>query len=89
MKTDNWPKDDRIDWILFRAQLEGVDFGNRVLKFERNESADLRRRMHERDFFAAEKGIRHAAKPRARGDRALESDAGVAQARPAEFAEAR
>ncbi len=35
MKTDNWPKDDRIDWILSRAQLESVDFGNRVLKFER------------------------------------------------------
>ena len=35
MKTDNWSKDDRIDWILFRAQLENVDFGNRVLKFER------------------------------------------------------
>jgi uncharacterized protein (DUF885 family) len=34
MKTDSWPKDDRIDWILFRAQLENVDFGNRVLKFE-------------------------------------------------------
>src|SRR5438874_12706976 len=33
--TDNWPKDQRIDWILFRAQLENVDFGNRVLKFER------------------------------------------------------
>jgi len=35
MKTDNWPKDDRIDWILSRAQLESVDFGNRVLKLER------------------------------------------------------
>src|SRR5204862_3461066 len=35
MKTDNWPKDKRIDWILFRAQLENVDFENRVLKFER------------------------------------------------------
>src|SRR5262245_40681856 len=34
MKTDNWPKDERIDWILFRAQLEDVEFGNRVLKFE-------------------------------------------------------
>jgi len=34
MKTDNWPKDARIDWILFRAQLENVDFGNRILKFE-------------------------------------------------------
>src|SRR4029077_15739223 len=35
MKTDDWPKNDRIDWILFRAQLENVDFGGRVLKFER------------------------------------------------------
>ena len=35
MKSDNWPKDERIDWILFRAQLENVDFENRVLKFER------------------------------------------------------
>jgi uncharacterized protein (DUF885 family) len=34
MKTDNWPKDARIDWTLFRAQLESVDFGNRILKFE-------------------------------------------------------
>src|SRR6266480_2594233 len=35
MKTDHWPKDERIDWILFQSQLEAVDFGNRVLKFER------------------------------------------------------
>src|SRR6266550_5034994 len=34
MKTDNWPKDARIDWIFFRAQLESVDFGDRILKFE-------------------------------------------------------
>ena len=34
MKTDNWPKDQQIDWILFRAQLENVEFGDRVLKFE-------------------------------------------------------
>src|SRR5258707_3586929 len=33
-KTDNWPKDERIDWILFRAQLENVEFGDRILKFE-------------------------------------------------------
>jgi uncharacterized protein (DUF885 family) len=33
MKTDNWPKDQRIDWILFRAQLENIEFGDRVLKF--------------------------------------------------------
>jgi uncharacterized protein (DUF885 family) len=35
MNTDNWPKDEQIDWILFRAQLENVDFSNRILKFER------------------------------------------------------
>jgi uncharacterized protein (DUF885 family) len=34
MKTDTWSKDDRIDWILFRSQLEGVEFEDRVLKFE-------------------------------------------------------
>ncbi len=35
MKIDNWPKDERIDAILVRAQLENVDFQDRVLKFER------------------------------------------------------
>lgn len=35
MKTDTWPKDERIDAILFRSQLENVDFADRVLKFER------------------------------------------------------
>jgi uncharacterized protein (DUF885 family) len=35
MKSDDWPKDERIDWVLLRAQLENVDFENRVLKFER------------------------------------------------------
>jgi uncharacterized protein (DUF885 family) len=35
MKTDAWPKDERIDWLLFRAQLEQIDFQDRVLKFER------------------------------------------------------
>src|SRR5439155_26834348 len=34
MKTDNWSKDERIDWILFRSQLENFDFANRILKFE-------------------------------------------------------
>ena len=34
MQTDKWPKDERIDWILFRTQLENVDFENRVLQFE-------------------------------------------------------
>jgi uncharacterized protein (DUF885 family) len=33
MKTDGWSKDDRIDRILFRAQLEWPDFQARVLRF--------------------------------------------------------
>src|SRR3954452_18720576 len=37
MKTDNWPKNDRIDWILFRAQLENVEFADRILKFEQTD----------------------------------------------------
>jgi uncharacterized protein (DUF885 family) len=31
MRTNSWPKDDRIDWLLFRAQLEGADFFGRGL----------------------------------------------------------
>jgi uncharacterized protein (DUF885 family) len=34
MPTANWSKDDRIDWLLFRSQLDGVDFFNRVIDFE-------------------------------------------------------
>ncbi len=30
METTSWPKDDRIDWILFRSQLEAYDFDERV-----------------------------------------------------------
>ncbi|HZU26097.1 MAG TPA: DUF885 domain-containing protein [Bryobacteraceae bacterium] len=32
MKTDGWAKDDRIDRILFQAQLEAPDFEARVLR---------------------------------------------------------
>jgi len=34
MKTANWPKDEQIDQILFRAQLERPDFDARILQFE-------------------------------------------------------
>ena len=34
MPTATWSKDDRIDWLLFRSQLEGIDFFNRVIDFE-------------------------------------------------------
>ena len=33
MPTSNWSRDDRIDWLLFRAQLDNVDFFNRVVNF--------------------------------------------------------
>src|SRR5581483_3407603 len=34
MKTDGWARDDRIDRILFQAQLERPDFDARVLRSE-------------------------------------------------------
>jgi uncharacterized protein (DUF885 family) len=34
MKTDSWRRHDRINWLLFRAQLEEVEFYDRVLNFE-------------------------------------------------------
>ena len=32
--TARWAKDDRVDWLLFRAQLENVNFFDRVLQFD-------------------------------------------------------
>src|SRR6266436_9348674 len=37
MQTEKWTKDDRIDWLLFRAQLEGVVFFDRVMDFEHSD----------------------------------------------------
>ncbi|HKO97227.1 MAG TPA: DUF885 domain-containing protein [Pyrinomonadaceae bacterium] len=37
MPTTNWNKDDRIDWLLFRAQLDNVDFFNRVMNSEQTD----------------------------------------------------
>jgi len=34
MQTQNWSKDDRIDWLLFRSQLESITFFDRVMDFE-------------------------------------------------------
>src|SRR5882762_858559 len=34
MQTEQWSKDDRIDWLLFRSQLENVAFFDRVIDFE-------------------------------------------------------
>src|SRR5258706_2473822 len=34
MQTANWSKDDRIDWLLFRSQLDGIAFFNRVIDSE-------------------------------------------------------
>jgi uncharacterized protein (DUF885 family) len=37
MAASNWPKDDRIDWMLFRSQLEGADFNSRILQSEKTD----------------------------------------------------
>jgi len=35
--TAGWTKDDRVDWLLFRAQLESADFFGRVLEPEESD----------------------------------------------------
>lgn len=35
--TRDWSKEDRVDWLLFRAQLESVVFFNRVMDFEQTD----------------------------------------------------
>jgi uncharacterized protein (DUF885 family) len=37
MPTDGWSKDDRVDWLLFRAQLEGAAFFPRVMQPEESD----------------------------------------------------
>lgn len=34
MPTAGWSKEDRIDWLLFRSELETIAFFNRVMDFE-------------------------------------------------------
>src|SRR5437773_12333657 len=34
MQSEKWSKDDRIDWLLFRSQLESITFFDRVMDFE-------------------------------------------------------
>jgi uncharacterized protein (DUF885 family) len=34
--VSKWSKDDVIDWLLFRAQLERAEFSDRVLRYEEN-----------------------------------------------------
>ncbi|MCA1604882.1 MAG: DUF885 family protein, partial [Acidobacteria bacterium] len=34
MQIATWNKNDRIDWLLFKAQLEQIEFFNRVMDFE-------------------------------------------------------
>jgi uncharacterized protein (DUF885 family) len=37
MRTDGWSKDDQIDWILFRSELEGAAFFPRVMHPEESD----------------------------------------------------
>lgn len=37
LQTAKWKKDDLIDWLLFRAQLEGPVFFDRVMDFEHSD----------------------------------------------------
>src|SRR5256714_14024845 len=37
LQTTKWKKDDQIDWLLFRAQLEAPAFFDRVMDFEHSD----------------------------------------------------
>jgi len=37
MPTRTWSKEDRVDWLLFRAQLDGIAFFNRVIDSEESD----------------------------------------------------
>jgi len=37
MSSDAWAKDDKVDWILFRAELEEVEFYDRVLQRQKRD----------------------------------------------------
>ena len=37
MPASSWNKEDRIDWMLFRAQIDGVVFFNRIMDFEQSD----------------------------------------------------
>ena len=82
MKTDKWAKDDahRLDSVPRATGADRVRQSHSQIGGE--ESAALRQRMQQRHLFAPQEGIRHAAESRARRDRALETDAGVAEAGP-------
>ena len=88
MKTDNWPKDERIDWILFRAQLENVDVRRSRPEVPVHKSAGLYGRMHGRHLFVVKEGIRHAAETRARRYCASQANASAVEARSEQFAQA-
>ena len=81
MKTDNWPKDERIDWILFRSQLENVEFAERVLKFEFTNPQVYTDECTNAIFSLLKEGIRYAAETCTRGYRASQADASASQAR--------
>ena len=86
MKTENWPKNDRIDWILFRSQLEDVEFGDRVLKFELTNPQLYVSECTNAIFSFLKKEYDTPAEPRARGYRASQADAGAPQTRSEQFA---
>ena len=86
MKTDNWPKDERIDWILFRAQLENVEFGDRVLKFEFTNPQVYTGECTNAIFSLLKKEYDTPRKARARGYCASQTDASAVEARPEQFA---
>ena len=69
MPTASWPKDERIDWMLFRAQLESAAFDDRVWHSTSRDPQTYVGECSNAIFSLLKKEYDSAAKPRSRGDR--------------------
>ena len=83
MKTEAWPKEDRIDWLLFRSQLEQFDFDESRPKVHAKRIRKLYIGECVNGIFSLLKKEYDTPQKRAPGgDRPAESDASHAQTRP-------
>ena len=75
MQTAKWSKDDRIDWLLFRSQLESAVFFDRVMDFEETDPQTYVNECSNGIFSLLEKRLRHATQSLACRHGATEADA--------------
>ena len=87
LPTAKWPKDDRIDWMLFRSQLEGADFNSRVLQSEKTDPQIYVGECTNGIFSLLKKEYDTPRKRALAATARLRADAGDARAGRTQFAE--